>query len=77
MIVTPAPVGLLIVVLELGKIAVFAMVLFRIHAICLIFVIVPLMIVVVLIVVVCDSFPVLGSQRVWHQCYRDRKGGGK
>ena len=63
MIVTPAPVGLLIVVMELGETGVLAMVLFRIRTIRLIFMIIPFMIVVVLFIVVGPGGRVLlGSQ---------------
>src|ERR1700690_1862729 len=75
MIVTPAPVGLLIVVFELGKVVILAMVLFCPHTIRLIFMIIPFMIVIVLFVVVGSSGLVfLGSQRCWRDCYRDHKG---
>src|ERR1035438_5753047 len=63
MLVTPVPVNLLIVVFELGKIAVFAMVLFCIDTIRLAFLTIPLMIVVVLFVVIGDSGLVVGSQQ--------------
>jgi len=55
MIVTPAPVSLLIVVLELGKRLVFTMVFLRPHAVGSIFVTVPLMVVVMLCVVITRS----------------------
>ena len=51
MFVAPAPVRLLIVVVELGKIAIFAMVLFCVHTVRLIFMSIPLMIVIVFFVV--------------------------
>ena len=76
MIVTPAPVGLLIVVFKLGESAIFAMVLFCIHTIRLIFMAIPLMIVIVLRVVIGASvLLILGSQRGWHYCYWDYKSG--
>ena len=59
MFVTPAPVCLLIVVFELGKVSILAMVLFGIHAIRLIFMTIPLMIVIVLFVVVGASSSVI------------------
>ena len=63
MLVTPAPICLLIVVFKLGKIAVFAMVVFCPDTIRLIFMVVPFMIVVVLFVVVdARGFLILGSQ---------------
>ena len=46
MIVPPCPVRLLVVILLLGKIAVFAMVIFCVHVIGPIFVRIPLMIVI-------------------------------
>ncbi len=61
MFMAPAPVRLLVVSIELGEIAIFAMVLFRIHAIRLIFMRVPFMIVVMLFVVVAASGCVIGS----------------
>jgi hypothetical protein len=71
MLVTPAPVCLLILVFEFIEIAVFTMVLFGVHTIRLIFVAVPLMIVIVLFVVVCASVISLGSQRKWCYCKWD------
>ena len=52
MFVTPAPVCLLIVLVQRGKSSVFVMVLFCVHAIGAIFMSIPFMIVVVLFVVV-------------------------
>jgi len=76
MLVTPVPVCLSIVVFELVKIAIFAMVLFYIHTIRLIFMIVPFMIVIVLFVVVCASgLLIVGSQRPWRHGYWGHKGG--
>jgi len=76
MIVTPAPICLLIVVVELGKIAIFAMVLFRPHTIRLIFVAIPFMIVIVLFVVVsAHGFVIVGLQPRWRYCYGGYKGG--
>src|ERR1035438_1125311 len=75
MLVTPVPVILLIVVFELGKIAVFAMVLFCIDTIRLAFLTIPLMIVVVLFVVIGDSGLAVGSPQSWRHCHRDHKGG--
>jgi hypothetical protein len=75
MFVTPAPVCLLIVVFELGKIAISAMVLFCIHMIRLVFMTIPFMIVIVLIVMVGASvFVIFRSQPCWRHCYGDYKG---
>src|ERR1039458_2847456 len=64
MFVAPVPVILLIILFELGEIAVFAMVLFCIDTIRLSFLAVPCMVVVVLFVVIGASGPlILGSQR--------------
>src|ERR1022692_4833515 len=72
MFVAPVPVILLIILFELGKLAVFAMVLFCIDTIRLIFLAVPCMVVVVLFVVIGASGPlILGSQR----CRGHRNGG--
>src|ERR1022692_1355688 len=66
MFMAPAPVRLLIVVFESGKIAIFAMVLFCIHAVRLIFMSIPFMIVIVFFVVVTASgFVIFGSQCHW------------
>ena len=73
MLVTPTPVCLLIVVVELGKGYMFAMVLFSPRPIRLIFMVAPLMIVVVLSVVVGPV--IFGSQRGWRYCHRRYKGG--
>ena len=63
MFVTPAPVGLLIVVVELDKRRIFAVVVFYVHLIRLIFITVPLMIVIVLFVMVGDTYlRIRGSQ---------------
>jgi hypothetical protein len=63
MLVTPTPVSLLIVVVELGKRTVFAMIFFRVDTIRLIFMTVPFMIVIVLFVVVgLSRLVILGSQ---------------
>lgn len=64
MVVTPVPIRLLIVLLELGKLAIFAMVLFGVDAIRLILMIVPFMIVIVFLVVVAAR-AVLGYRRYW------------
>ena len=78
MLVAPAPVCLLIVFVEPGKCFVFAMVLFSIHAIRLIFLSIPLMIVVVLFVVVgASGFLILGSQRCGRNSYGNYKGGAQ
>lgn len=61
MIVTPAPVGLLVVLVKAGEVAIPAMVLFRIHAIGSIFMIARFVIVIVLFVmVVASGFAILG-----------------
>jgi hypothetical protein len=74
--VPPAPVSLLIVVFERRKIGVFAVVLLGVHAVRLIFIIVPFMIVVMLFVVVtAGGLFVVGAQRSWRHCDRDRQGG--
>ena len=52
MIVTPAPIGLLIVLIQPGEIAVLTMVLLVVHAVRPVFVAIPLMIVVVFFVMV-------------------------
>jgi hypothetical protein len=67
MLMTPAPVGLLIVVVELGKDDTFAMAFLYPHAIRLIFMIIPLMIVIVSFVVV-DDLMILGAQRCGDHC---------
>lgn len=64
---TPAPVGLLIVVGDSGKFPIFAMVFFCPHTIRAIFMAIPVMIVVVLFVMVSA---IVGKQRCWR--YRDR-----
>ena len=65
MFVPPVPIGLLIIFLELAKIAIFAMILFGVNAIRLILMIVPFMIVIVFFVVVTAS-RVLGGCSYWH-----------
>ena len=62
MFVAPAPICLLVVVMELRKIAISVMVLFCIDAIRLIFMGIPFMIVVMFFVVVAASGLVIGSQ---------------
>jgi hypothetical protein len=63
MFVAPVPVILLILLFELGEIGGFAMTLFCIDAICLIFLGAPCMVVIVLFVVIGSSGPlILGSQ---------------
>ena len=52
MFVAPAPIGLLIVLMEFGKIAILAMVLLGIHTVGLVFMFVPFMIVIVLFVMI-------------------------
>jgi hypothetical protein len=73
---------LLILIFELGKIAIFAMVLFQVRTIRLIFMIIPLMIVIVTFVVVLASVPligllIVGSQRRWSHRDWDCKGGAQ
>ena len=72
MFVAPAPVSLLIVVGELGKRDALAMILFYIHAIRLVFVGVPMMLVIVLSVVegYLDLF-IGGERHGWRHDYRD------
>jgi membrane protein implicated in regulation of membrane protease activity len=78
MIVAPLPVGLLVVVMELGELDVFAMVLGSIHPIRLILMIIPFMIVIVLFVVVLAiCFVIIGEQRYRRNRYRDYKGGAQ
>lgn len=68
MLVPPAPIGLLVVLVQRGEGAIFAMVLFCVRTIRLIFMIVPFMIVVILFVMIAASdLVVLGSERGWHQ----------
>src|SRR5580704_1317297 len=66
MFVTPAPVGLLIVFLQPGKVAIFAMVLFGVNAIRLILMIVPFMVVIVFLVVIAAR-GLIGYCRYWRQ----------
>src|SRR5580704_7551018 len=78
MFVAPVPICLLIVFLEPGKIAIFAMVLFGVHAVRLILMIVPFMIVIVFLVVVAASgLAVSGSEGRGHQRYWHYKGGAQ
>src|ERR1035438_3404811 len=78
MLVTPVPVILLLVIFELGKIPGFAMVLFCIDTIRLIFLTVPCMVVIVLFVVIAASgLLILGSQHSRRQCYWAHKGGAQ
>src|ERR1035441_4085306 len=70
MLVAPVPVILLIVVFELGKFAGFAMVLFCIDTIRLIFLTVPCMVVIVFFVVIAATgLLILGSQHARRHCY--------
>src|SRR5579872_3340194 len=75
MLVTPTPVCLLIVVVELGKDYIFAMALFSPRTIRLVFMAAPLMIVVVLFVVV--GLVIFGSQRGWRYRHRRYKCGAQ
>jgi len=70
MLVTPIPVRLLIVLFEPGKLAIFAMVLFQVHTIRLIFMTIPFMIVIVVSVVVGASVLLIGPLIVGSQCCR-------
>lgn len=73
MIVTPAPVCLLIFLFELGEIFIFVMILFCPHTIRPILMTIPLMIVIVLFVVIgARGVVILGSQRCWrhHWSYK-------
>src|ERR1039457_964932 len=75
MLVAPVPVILLIVVFELGKFAGFAMVLFCIDTIRLIFLTAPCMVVIVFFVVIAASgLLILGSQHARRHCYWDHEG---
>lgn len=77
MLVTPSPIGLLVVFFELGKITIFAMVFFGIHTIGLVFMAIPFVIFVVLFVVIGANLVLFGSQRCWPYCYRDHQGGAQ
>ena len=78
MLVPPVPVVLLIVVFELGKIVVLAMVLFCIDAIRLIFLTGPSVVVIVLFVVIsARGIVVLGSQGYWRYCNWGHKCGAQ
>ena len=82
MLVTPAPVCLLIFGSELGKLDSFAMVLCVVRTIRLIFTTIPLMIVIVFCVVVgtnsrcCRRLAILGSQPYRHHRQWDYYKGG-
>ena len=76
MLVTPVPVILLIVLFELGKLDVFAMVLLGIDTICLVFLTVPCVVVIVLFVVIgASGLLIFGSQHSRRHCYWGHKGG--
>jgi len=76
--VAPAPVILLIVLFELGEIAMAAMLLFCPHTIGLIFMIIPFMIVIVLLVVVgACGLVLLGLQRYGRHCDWGNEGGAQ
>src|ERR1017187_8232808 len=76
MVVAPVPVILLIVLFELRKIAVFAMVLFCIDTIRLIFLAVPCMVVIVLFVVIgASGLLILGAQSCRGHCNWGHQGG--
>src|ERR1035437_7102511 len=75
MLVAPVPVILLIILFELGKIAVFAMIFFCIETIRFIFLTVPCMVVIVLFVVIAASgLLILGSQHSRRHCYWGHQG---
>ena len=75
MFVAPVPVILLIVLVEFGKLAIFAMVLFCIDTIRLIFLAVPCMVLIVLFVVIgASGLLILGSQRCRGHCNWDPSG---
>jgi hypothetical protein len=75
MLVAPVPVVLLILLFKLGKIAGFAMVLFCINTIRLIFLTVPCVVVIVLFVVISASgLLIFGSQHSRRHCYWGHKG---
>ena len=75
MLVAPVPVILLIALFEVGKIAVFAMVLFCIETIRLIFLTVPCMVVIVLFIVIgASGLLILGSQHSRRHCYWGHQG---
>ena len=63
MFVTPAPVCLPVILVDLGKLAISVMVFLYIHTIGAIFMTIPLMIVIVAFVVI-DNYS-LGSQKCW------------
>ena len=75
MFVTPAPIGLLIILSEFDKAGIFAMVFFYPHTIRLIFVCIPLVIVIVCSVVVGACVPLIrGLQRDGRYCQRGNQG---
>jgi len=76
MFVTPAPIGLLILLMKPGKIMVSPMVLFQVDPVRSIFVVVPLVIVIVFPVVI-GARVILGLQRVGRHCYRDDQRGAQ
>ncbi len=79
MLVTPAPVSLLIARLELGKLNGFPMVFRVVRMVGLIFTVIPFVIVIIFCVVVgangrFSCLVLLSSQRRWHHCQRDDEG---
>jgi hypothetical protein len=74
---TPAPVCLPIIFVELGKSDIFTMVLFCVHMIRPIFVVIPFMIVIMLVVVIDNGPVILGEQRGWRHCDGGDKGGSE
>lgn len=75
MFVAPVPVVLLIFVFEFRKLVVFAMVLFGVDTIRLIFLAVPGMVVVALFVVIgASGIMILGSQRRRDHCNWNHQG---
>jgi len=73
MLVPPAPVCFAIIVFEVGKIVIPAVILFCPHSICSILVIIPLMI-VILSPMVVGSLVIFGAQRCGSQEHRSEKG---
>src|ERR1035438_926180 len=77
MFVTPAPVSLLIVVLEFVELTVLVMGLFSPRTVSLILMIVPFMIVIVLFVVIARTLAIVSEHRCRREYDRDHKGGTK
>ena len=77
MLMTPAPIGLSIVLVEPGKLAIFAVVLLGIHTIRPIFVTIPFVIVIVLFIMVNARLLLLGLQRGWRYCHGGQTSGAQ